>query len=109
VTLERGEGTSESPFAAAVVGCEGVDLAGSGRIDSWDSRNGPYSTALADANADVGTLTNFSDLVIRGNSPIFGGVLAGRDVRVTGSSMVAFPGSPVGVKSDEVGTSGVRF
>lgn len=89
VILERGEASSDSPFAAAVVGCEGVDLSGSGTIDSWDSRNGAYSPGLAAMNANVGTLTNFSDIIIRGNSPIRGSVLAGRDVRVSGSSTVA--------------------
>ncbi len=89
VTFERGESSSDSPFSAAVVGCEGVDLAGSGRIDSWDSSLGAYSAALSNTNANVGTLDPSGDVVINGNSPLLGDVRASRDIRVNGSAQVA--------------------
>ena len=88
VVFERGEGGSSSPFATAVVGCESVTLSGSGIINSWDSRDGPYSGAIARASANVGTLNGQGDVILSGNSPIRGDVLSARDIRVTGSSQV---------------------
>ncbi|TVP75055.1 MAG: hypothetical protein EA352_09195 [Gemmatimonadales bacterium] len=89
VTFERGSGGSSSPFASAVVGCEGVTLSGSGRIDSWDSRQGLYSPGLAAANAHVGTITGQGDIVLSGSSPILGDVISIRDIVVRGSSQVS--------------------
>jgi len=89
VVYARGEGGTTSPFANAVVGCDGVTLSGSGAIDSWDSRSGPYSAALARANAHVGTLSPTGDVVLSGSSPIRGNVVSARDIRVTGGAQVA--------------------
>jgi len=89
VTFQRGEGGSSSPFASAVVGCEGVTLNGSAVIDSWDSQTfGQYHPGFAQANANVGTLTGNGDVILNGSSPIRGDVLSARDIRVTGSAQV---------------------
>lgn len=89
VTYQRGEGGSTSPFASAVVGCEGITLSGSAVIDSWDSQMyGQYAPGLAQANANVGTLAGNGDVVLSGSSPIRGDVLSARDIRVSGSAQV---------------------
>jgi len=88
VRFVRGSPSSPRPFATAVVGCNGVSLQGSGRIDSYDSRLGAYNQATANANADVMTLSNTGDITLPGNTLIRGGVKAGRNLTISGSSTI---------------------
>ncbi len=88
VEYARGEPGSSSPFAGAVVGCDGVTLSGSGWIDSWDSSMGAYDASLRRAGATVGTIAPDADIVLSGSSPIHGDVWSARDIRLSGSAQV---------------------
>lgn len=77
-----------SPFDGVVIGCEGVDLRGSGRIDSYDSRVAPYVLANARANATVKTTETGANVVLNGNAPIHGNVASTGGFEATGSSQV---------------------
>lgn len=81
-----------------MVGCEGVELRGSGRADSYDSYPGfpnvgvndsptDYDANNHNANATVRTLEN-GDVELVGNSPVYGDVSSVRDVITTGSSPI---------------------
>lgn len=78
---------SESPFSNAVTGCKGVNLTGSGLVDSYDSSKGSYEDTKAD-NGNVNTVVGDSDVVINGHSPIRGDVKASGVVYLKGSSPV---------------------
>lgn len=84
-TVSRGS----SPFAGGVLSCRGVQLSGSGTIDSYDSRNGPYSSATRAGNVDVRTLEPNSDIVLSGGSPIYGNVRATGGVTLTGGTTIS--------------------
>ena len=81
-------GAPKSPFEQAIVGCEGVLVNGSGRIDSYDSADGPYKEANATTEARVGTIHHNSDVSLSGGSPIWGDVIATGSVTLSGSSPV---------------------
>ncbi|WP_348772705.1 polymer-forming cytoskeletal protein [Pseudoalteromonas sp. MMG005] len=78
---------NESPFANAVTGCKGVNLSGSGSVDSYDSSQGTYEQTKTN-NGDVNTVIGDSDVVINGHSPIKGDVKASGIVYLKGSSPV---------------------
>lgn len=75
-------------LGAVVVGCDGVQLGGSGVIDSWDSRLGPYSPALSSDSALVASLHAGADVSIIGGAILKGSILAGRDILMGGSGRV---------------------
>jgi len=90
VVFER-DGTASSgtsPFDGVVVGCEGVDLRGSGRIDSYHSGVGPYLAADARSNAVIKTTELGANVVLNGNAPIHGNVVSTGGFEATGSSEV---------------------
>lgn len=76
-----------SAFGTAVVGCSGVNLSGSGQIDSYNSSLGPYNPSNANANASVATLSG--DLVISGSSPIKGEIHIAGNLSMTGSAQIS--------------------
>lgn len=78
----------QSPFQYAVTGCKGVNLSGSGVVDSYDSRNGPYSESNSDTAGHVNTVIGDSSVTIDGHSPIKGDVKASGIVYLKGSSPV---------------------
>lgn len=79
---------AQSPFQYAVTGCKGVNLSGSGVVDSYDSRNGPYSDSNRDSSGHVNTVIGDSSVTIDGHSPIKGDVKASGIVYLKGSSPV---------------------
>ncbi|MDP2636270.1 MULTISPECIES: pilus assembly PilX N-terminal domain-containing protein [unclassified Pseudoalteromonas] len=81
-------GAPKSPFEQAIVGCEGVLVNGSGRIDSYDSADGPYKEEDAGTDARVGTIHHDSDVSLSGGSPIWGDVIVTGNVTLSGSSPV---------------------
>lgn len=87
VEYQQGDPRPTSVFSTAVVGCSGVNLNGSGRIDSYDSSEGPYDPATAGAEANVSTL--WGDVVLSGNSPIMGGLHVGGNLTLSGSATIA--------------------
>lgn len=77
---------SSSPVStkgAVVVGCEGINITESAKIDSWDSRDGLYSPALARDNTLLATVAPNSDFVVSGMPRIRGDLLAVRDLRIS--------------------------
>lgn len=68
---------------AAVVGCEGILISGSAKIDSWDSSGGLYAPGLARDNTLVATVSPNSDFVIYGMPSIRGDILAVRDLLIS--------------------------
>lgn len=76
-----------SAFGTAVVGCSGVNLSGSGQIDSYNSSLGPYNPSNANANASVATLSG--DLEISGSSPIKGEIHIAGNLSMTGSAQIS--------------------
>lgn len=77
----------ESLFANAVTGCKGVNLSGSGSVDSYDSSKGTYEETKTN-NGDVNTVIGDADVVLNGHSPIKGDVKASGIVYLKGSSPV---------------------
>jgi hypothetical protein len=70
-------GEGFSTFTDAIVGCEGVSLAGSGQIDSYNSNDGAYSNSSPGTEGHVKTIDHvLGDVSLGGNSPIFGDVIA---------------------------------
>jgi len=91
LTISQGGGGS--PFSDAVSGCDGINLGGSGQIDSYDSSDSSTITYTTDRNGNqsvvttrgskghVSTITKadpdasppiLADIVLGGNSPIYG-------------------------------------
>ncbi len=76
-----------SVFTNAMVGCKGVNLSGSGSIDSYDSSKGSYEETKSN-DGDVSTIAGDSDVVLSGHSPIRGDVKATGVIYLNGSSPI---------------------
>ncbi|ENO3941447.1 DUF7305 domain-containing protein [Aeromonas veronii] len=76
-------------FQDSVVACEGLSLSGSGFIDSYDSRKGKYGGTNINQNAKVATVSDKANVVLDGNSPIWGDVRATGTVTLNGSSPIS--------------------
>lgn len=76
-----------SIFTNAMVGCKGVNLSGSGSIDSYDSSKGTYEETKSN-DGDVSTIAGDSDVVLSGHSPIKGDVKATGVIYLNGSSPI---------------------
>ncbi|TQF72910.1 DUF7305 domain-containing protein [Pseudoalteromonas luteoviolacea] len=81
------EAVLEPTFKNAVTGCKGVNLSGSGLVDSYDSSKGTYD-ATRSSNGDVNTVIGDADVVLSGHSPIEGDVKASGILYLKGSSPV---------------------
>lgn len=86
--FELTSGGGSSPFANAIVGCEGVNITGSAKIDSFNSNTGSYDPNLPGENANVTTIEEDADVTLAGHSPIFGDVAATGNIVLGGSSPV---------------------
>jgi len=74
---------------AAVVGCEEVKFTGSAKINSWDSRDGLYSPALARDNTLVATVSPNADILIQGGTKIYADLYAVRDLKISNGGVFA--------------------
>jgi len=85
-----GEPAVQGAYGNALVACEGLQLAGSGLINSYDSKGGTkaYSVSTAAANASVATILPPGNISLTGSSPIYGDVTATGTVSATGSAPV---------------------
>lgn len=81
-------GKGSELFSNAIVGCEGVSLSASGRIDSYDSSLGDYDPDKADAAAVIGTVYKDKDVTLSGASTIWGSVHATGSIIFSGSSPI---------------------
>nr|CDQ37517.1 putative acyltransferase [Virgibacillus halodenitrificans] len=83
-------------YREVLLGCEGVSLSGSGRIDSYDSRKGAYGANLGvgEYNRDgtQGLVSTNADengnVTLSGSSPIYGQVRAAGNVTASGSASI---------------------
>lgn len=75
--------TPVSTKGAVVVGCEGITMSGSAKIDAWNSRDGLYSPALATDNTLVATVGPNADIQITGHANIRADLLAVRDLLIS--------------------------
>ena len=99
----------KSPFQHAVTGCKGVNLSGSGVVDSYDSGKGPYSETNRDTSGHVNTVIGDSNVTITGNSPIKGDVKASGVIYLKGSSpIIGDVHSNTGVEISGGGGTGYR-
>lgn len=77
------------PGSRGLMSCEGVQVKGSGIIDSYDSRDGTYGGSNAQrSNVVVGTQTEGAEIRVTGASPIHGEVAASGTFSTTGSGAV---------------------
>ena len=73
-------------FEDAVIGCEGIDLSGSGKIDSYHSAKGQYGGSNVNNKASVTTINSGANLNLSGASPIHGDINVNGNFSSTGSS-----------------------
>lgn len=77
------------PGSRGLLSCDGVQVTGSGIIDSYDSREGAYGGSNAQRrNVVVGTQTEGAEIRVTGASPIYGDVAASGKFTATGSAAV---------------------
>nr|WP_228578220.1 polymer-forming cytoskeletal protein [Halomonas sp.] len=77
------------PGSRGLMSCDGVQVTGSGIIDSYDSRNGAYGGSNARrSNVVVGTQTEGAEVSVTGASPIYGNVASSGRFSATGSASV---------------------
>ncbi|MCE8002240.1 DUF7305 domain-containing protein [Billgrantia ethanolica] len=77
------------PGSRGLLSCDGVQVTGSGIIDSYDSREGAYGGSNAQrSNVVVGTQTEGAEIRVTGASPIYGDVAASGKFSATGSAAV---------------------
>jgi len=85
-----------SAYREVLLGCEGVSLSGSAKIDSYDSRKGAYGAKLEDGgynrNGTQGVVSTNADedgnVTLNGSSPIYGQVRATGNVTASGSASI---------------------
>jgi cytoskeletal protein CcmA (bactofilin family) len=89
VRLKITPGGSGSAFADAIVGCDAVNLTGSGQIDSYNSAEAPYDVSSPGIEGDVTTINkDGADVKLGGYSPIYGDISATGNVNFNTSSIV---------------------
>lgn len=97
---QAGESSDISPWDNGVVGCDGVNMVGSGQVDSFNSNYSAYNGSFTDAegnigvnalrtNATVRTISDNATASLSGNAPIYG------DLVFTGSHLNMQSGTPV--------------
>ena len=109
--------TPLSLFRFAMFGDEGVTIGGEARVDSYDSRNGPYDpVANADSRGDVGTnSTAMGGIDLNGNSFFIDGQLsvgpgvASPETLVDGFNDALISAEPPVVSRPEFPLPGVRI
>ena len=82
------KGGTASTFGSAIIGCEGVGLGASGRIDSYDSSQGNYDASIASADSGVTTIHHDSDINLTGEAVIWGGLAATGSITLSGSAAI---------------------
>jgi|GEM_PF-1724708 len=96
IQVEDG-GVSGGAYRSVLLGCEGVSLSGSAKIDSYDSRKGAYDADLGKGKNSKGTQGIIStnadkdengNVTLSGSSPIYGRVRATGSVTASGSASI---------------------
>ncbi|OLO12176.1 hypothetical protein BTW10_05680 [Chromohalobacter japonicus] len=88
----------DGAYQNVLLGCEGVSLSGSAKIDSYDSRKGSYDAQLENGEKNSGgtqgvVSTNDNEdengnVTLSGSSPIYGQVRAAGSVIASGSASI---------------------
>lgn len=81
-------GYSSSPYTGGVIACQAVVMSGSGSIDSFDSREGLYSSGTARANGHVRTLEPNATVTLSGSAPLHGDLNATGGLTISGSATI---------------------
>ncbi|WP_160115493.1 pilus assembly PilX family protein [Marinobacterium lutimaris] len=88
------------PFASGLVGCEGVNMVGSGQIDSFDSRIGGYGDLFYDdagteqnnslrSNVTLQTFSENASANFAGHAPLYGDLsFTGQNLTMSGSTPI---------------------
>lgn len=82
------KGGAASTFGSAIIGCEGVGLGASGRIDSYNSDEGDYDASTASANSGVTTIHHDSDINLTGAADVWGSIAATGSINLGGSAKI---------------------
>lgn len=78
------QGGTSSPFTYAAFGLNSVSMSGNGRVNSYDSSMGAYTSGSAGSNGDVGTNSGASGAItLSGNAKIYGDAGTGSTGTVT--------------------------
>lgn len=81
-------GSSRLPFSDAVVGCEGINLSGSGQVDSYNSKNAVYDANNPGHEGNISTIDeNGANVILGGNSPILGDVSSTGEIHTKSSDV----------------------
>lgn len=88
-TMSSASSGGSSIYTGPITTCDSTSIAGSARIDSYNSEQGTYSETIA-ANGDVTILNNDSSLIVSNQGNING------DVSVNGNINLASDGSITG-------------
>lgn len=95
-----GSSGGRSLFQDGVVGCEGVNMVGSGQVDSFSSQFGAYGQTVQDSegntiqnslrtNVNVRTIYDQATFNLSGNAPIYGNVIhPGDQLNMSGGTPV---------------------
>jgi len=78
--------TGSSAIPTAIIACESASLTGGGMINSYDSKNGPYTDGSASDKGDVTTING--DIIISGGTDLSGGIIANGNVSQSGSTEI---------------------
>lgn len=86
---------SSSAFGGGIIGCDGVTISGSGKIDSYDSSQGDYATTLPSGNKNINTdvtvrtLNDNDKIILSGTGNIDGNLIAIGSVEFNSSAHIA--------------------
>ncbi len=78
-----------TPFSNAVVGCDSVNLTGSGQIDSYNSGEAPYNESSPGTKGNVTTINkDGGNVTLGGGSPVYGDISATGNIDTNSSKVV---------------------
>jgi hypothetical protein len=78
-----------APFSSAIVGCDSVNLTGSGQIDSYNSGEAPYNELSPGTEGNVTTINqDGGDVTLGGGSPVYGDISATGNIDTNTSNVV---------------------
>jgi cytoskeletal protein CcmA (bactofilin family) len=78
-----------APFSSAIVGCDSVNLTGSGQIDSYNSGEAPYDESSPGTEGNVTTINkDGGDVTLGGGSPVYGDISATGKIDTNSSKVV---------------------
>lgn len=89
-----------------IIGCDGVVMSGSGKVDSYNSNNGQYDSNNPNSNAVLQTISSNANVALTGDAPIYGNISVNGDFSSTGSASVVGDVTTAGSITMTGGTGG---